>query len=116
MMKAIKDIVKRPIAGSFLLLASLAIGSANAQPFGRPQAMDQGGLKDAYKNYFSVGVAVNRRNIGNPDEVKIVLESSTHLRTSGSGRTLMLSPTSAVSTRSSCVATVSYGTHSSATG
>ncbi len=74
MMKAIKDMVKSPLVGSFLLIASLSM-TATAQPFGRPQVQDNSGLCKAYKDYFSIGVAVNRRNIGNPDEVKIVLDN-----------------------------------------
>ena len=30
------------------------------------------GLKDAYKDYFSVGVAVNMRNLGNDKHVAII--------------------------------------------
>ena len=30
------------------------------------------GLKDAYKDYFSIGVAVNMRNISNPEQIAII--------------------------------------------
>lgn len=30
------------------------------------------GLKDAYKDYFSIGVAVNMRNIANPEQIAII--------------------------------------------
>lgn len=33
------------------------------------------GLKDAYKNYFSVGVAINKRNLSHPNEMKIVKDN-----------------------------------------
>ena len=38
---------------------------------GRPQE-DLKSLKEAYKDYFMIGVAVNQRNIANPDEVAII--------------------------------------------
>ena len=48
-------------------------GQAYAQ-WGRPQPEDPTGLKDAYKDYFKVGVAVNMRNMRNADEVKLILK------------------------------------------
>ncbi|MDO4959880.1 MAG: endo-1,4-beta-xylanase [Prevotellaceae bacterium] len=48
-------------------------GQAQAQ-WGRPQVEDPTGLKDAYKDYFKVGVAVNMRNMRNPEEVKVILK------------------------------------------
>ncbi|MCQ2221874.1 MAG: endo-1,4-beta-xylanase, partial [Prevotella sp.] len=48
-------------------------GQAQAQ-WGRPQPEDPTGLKDAYKDYFKVGVAVNMRNMRNADEVKLILK------------------------------------------
>ena len=33
---------------------------------------DETGLKDAYKDYFSIGVAVNMRNITNPEQIAII--------------------------------------------
>ena len=30
------------------------------------------GLKDVYKDYFMIGVAVNQRNISNPDQVALI--------------------------------------------
>ena len=44
-----------------LLLASIGGTSAWAQ-----------GLKDAYNDYFTIGVAVNKRNISTPDQVAII--------------------------------------------
>jgi GH35 family endo-1,4-beta-xylanase/enterochelin esterase-like enzyme len=31
------------------------------------------GLKDAYKDYFKIGVAVNNRNVTDPDQIKVIL-------------------------------------------
>lgn len=44
--------------------------AANAQ-FGRPQ-VKRISFKDAYKDYFMVGVAVNQRNISQPDQIALV--------------------------------------------
>ena len=52
-----------------LCFAAIATG-ATAQR--RQQVPDVGGLKDAYKDYFMIGVAVNQRNLQNPDEVAII--------------------------------------------
>ena len=49
-------------------------GQAQAQGWGRPAPEDPTGLKDAYKDYFKVGVAVNMRNMRNPEEVKLILK------------------------------------------
>ena len=35
-------------------------------------AMQAQGLKDAYKNYFMIGVAVNGRNVSNPDQMALI--------------------------------------------
>ena len=57
------------LAAAVLMTAT----SAFAQ-WGRPQEdNDPTGLKDAYKDYFKVGVAVNMRNITNPKEVEVIL-------------------------------------------
>lgn len=47
------------------LVLALSIPSASAQNV-------PAGLKDAYKDYFSVGVAVNIRNITDPDQIAII--------------------------------------------
>ena len=54
-----------------MLLASLAL-TASAQ-FGRnPDANPDKGYKDTYQGYFTVGVAVNMRNINDPATVEII--------------------------------------------
>ena len=53
-------------------LAMLAgAGEANAQ-WGRPAPEDPTGLKDAYKDYFTVGVAVNQRNVSDEAQMAII--------------------------------------------
>ena len=48
---------------SMLLLLSLLMGTG---------AVKAQGLKDAYKDYFMVGVAVNQRNVSNPDQMALI--------------------------------------------
>ncbi len=49
------------------------MSSAVAQPMMRPQVEDTKTLKDAYKDYFKIGVAVNNRNMQNEAECKVVV-------------------------------------------
>ncbi len=59
-----------------LTLAAVVLMTATSAfaQWGRPQEdNDPTGLKDAYKDYFKVGVAVNMRNITNPKEVETIL-------------------------------------------
>ncbi len=51
----------------------LTFVSANAQMRQRQQEPDTKTLKEAYKDYFMIGVAVNQRNLANPDEAAIVI-------------------------------------------
>ena len=63
--------MKKFIAVSCMALAMLsAAGCVSAQGFGRRQPVeDPTGYKDTYKDYFTVGVAVNMRNVTNPDQI-----------------------------------------------
>ena len=36
---------------------------------------DSKGLKDAYKEYFTIGVAVNMRNVSNPDQIALIKQN-----------------------------------------
>ena len=53
-----------------LLLCALPAG-AQWGPRTIPEPTD--GLKDAYKDYFKIGVAVNNRNVADPDQIKVIL-------------------------------------------
>ena len=54
------------------LLFMTVCGSASAQ-WGRPVDPNANlGYKDTYKGYFTVGVAVNMRNISNPEQVALI--------------------------------------------
>ena len=57
-----------------LALTLFAAGamSASAQ-WGRPVDFSEGpGLKDAYKDYFTIGVAVNKTNVSDPAQIEII--------------------------------------------
>ena len=58
-----------------ILLCALSLGAvptwAQFGPRIIPEPTD--GLKDAYKDYFKIGVAVNNRNVQDPDQIQVVL-------------------------------------------
>jgi len=55
-----------------LVLACMSILPTMAQ-WGRPVDYSAGpGLKDAYKDYFTIGVAVNKHNISDPAQIEII--------------------------------------------
>ena len=55
-----------------LTLFTVGAMSASAQ-WGRPVDFSEGpGLKDAYKDYFTVGVAVNKANVSDPAQIEII--------------------------------------------
>ena len=65
---------KMQIMKKTCLALILAIGTtmAVAQPRNQQRAEEPTGYKDTYKGYFSVGVALNFRNIASPEQMAIV--------------------------------------------
>ena len=62
--------MKKLLLGLTLLVAGSS--SAFAQ-WGRPIDFAEGpGLKDAYKDYFTIGVAVNKTNVSDPTQMEII--------------------------------------------
>ena len=63
---------RRNISLLTLLLLLLCSANVNAQGprFGQPEM--PGGMKDSYKDYFAIGVAVNQRNVSNPDQIALI--------------------------------------------
>ena len=58
---------------SLLALLMLMLCSANVSAQGRFQQPEQpGGMKDSYSDYFTIGVALNQRNVTNPDQMALV--------------------------------------------
>ena len=68
--------MRKPLFKSLCIIAlAMSAGVSMAQfPFGRPEPEDPDGLKDAYKDYFKIGVAVNMRNMQNPKEIEVILK------------------------------------------
>ena len=50
----------------------LGAASARAQFPGRSLPVPTDGLKDSYKDYFMVGVAVNQKNVSDPDQIALI--------------------------------------------
>ena len=58
---------------SLLALLMLMLCSANVSAQGPFQQPEQpGGMKDSYSDYFTIGVALNQRNVTNPDQMALV--------------------------------------------
>ena len=65
----------KSILKTFMVTAAMAAMStaAFAQGFGFGQQVDDGiGYKDTYKDYFTIGVAVNMRNLSAEDQVALI--------------------------------------------
>ena len=63
---------RRNISLLALLVLLLCSTNVNAQGprFGQPEM--PGGMKDSYKDFFTIGVAVNQRNVSNPDQIALI--------------------------------------------
>ena len=62
----------RTLKTTLCALAALMSVAAFAQPGARTQEPPKDGLKDAYKDYFSIGVAVNINNVTDPDQIALI--------------------------------------------
>ena len=62
----------RTLKTTLCALAALMSVAAFAQPGVRTQEPPKDGLKDAYKDYFSIGVAVNINNVTDPDQIALI--------------------------------------------
>ncbi len=67
----ISEMKKLLFSGICALILSAVPAGAQWGPRTIPEPTD--GLKDAYKDYFKIGVAVNNRNVAEPDQIKVVL-------------------------------------------
>lgn len=86
--------MKKFIAVSCMALAMLsAAGSVSAQGFGRRQPVeDPTGYKDTYKDYFTVGVAVNMRNVSNPDQIALIKKNFNSITAENDMKPVSLQP------------------------
>ena len=64
--------MRQTVKTAFALLLALAGTACWAQPRQEIVLEDGHGLKDAYRDYFSVGVAVNKRNVSIPQQMALV--------------------------------------------
>lgn len=86
--------MKKFIAVSCMALAMLsAAGSVSAQGFGRRQPVeDPTGYKDTYKDYFTVGVAVNMRNVSNPEQIALIKKNFNSITAENDMKPVSLQP------------------------
>ena len=61
--------MKKLIISALLIMMGSTAAMAQWQ---RQPDYGPGGLKDAYKDYFTIGVAVNKRNISNADQIALI--------------------------------------------
>jgi GH35 family endo-1,4-beta-xylanase len=57
---------------TLLLLSCILSTVLRAQPGWAPTTVDTTGYKDTYKDYFSIGVALNMRNLASPEQMALV--------------------------------------------
>ena len=77
-----------------VVLLSLVLGAASlsAQGFwGRP-VEDPTGYKDTYKDYFTVGVAVNMRNVTDPDQIALIKKNFSSITAENDMKPVSLQP------------------------
>ena len=54
------------------LVAMIFTGAGTLSAQGVTNSIEGKGLKDTYKKYFTIGVAVNQRNVSNPDQIALI--------------------------------------------
>ena len=70
----------------------LSVGTIFAQGFwGRP-VEDPTGYKDTYKDYFTVGVAVNMRNVTDPDQIALIKKNFSSITAENDMKPVSLQP------------------------
>ena len=63
--------MKKTLLTGFFAIALGAV-SAFAQNGAPAQQPITNGMKDTYKDYFMIGVAVNQRNVTDPDQIALI--------------------------------------------
>ena len=53
---------------------------------------DPTGLKDAYKDYFMIGVAVNQRNISTPEQIALIEKEFNSITAENDMKPIMTEP------------------------
>ena len=77
-----------------MALAFMSVANdVSAQGFGRRQPVeDPTGYKDTYKDYFTVGVAVNMRNVSNPDQIALIKKNFNSITAENDMKPVSLQP------------------------
>ena len=71
----------------------LGVSSVFAQgPWGRMPVEDPTGYKDTYKDYFTVGVAVNIRNVTDPDQIALIKKNFSSITAENDMKPVSLQP------------------------
>ena len=66
--------IKNLLTAGFILLLFSCNQSKKLQSGNQSKAQATKGLKDYYKDYFAIGVAVSPQSLRNPDQQKLILE------------------------------------------
>ena len=77
------------------IAAALAVSATAVfgQGFGRgPRVEDPTGYKDTYKDYFTVGVAVNIRNVSDPDQIALIKKNFNSVTAENDMKVVSLQP------------------------
>ena len=61
-------------------------------PWGRGPVEDPTGYKDTYKDYFTVGVAVNMRNVTDPDQIALIKKNFNSITAENDMKVVSLQP------------------------
>ena len=86
--------MKKFIIVSCMALAFMSVANdVSAQGFGRRQPVeDPTGYKDTYKDYFTVGVAVNMRNVSNPEQIALIKKNFNSITAENDMKPVSLQP------------------------
>ena len=79
---------------TIILALAVSAGSVFAQGFGGwgRQVEDPTGYKDTYKDYFTVGVAVNIRNVTDPDQIALIKKNFNSITAENDMKVVSLQP------------------------
>lgn len=75
----------------FLSVLLMGVSAYSQGWFGR-QVEDPTGYKDTYKEYFTVGVAVNMRNVSDPDQIALIRKNFNSLTAENDMKPVSLQP------------------------
>ena len=70
----------------------MGAASVFAQGWGRQPVEDPTGYKDTYKDYFTVGVAVNINNVTNPDQIALIKKNFNSITAENDMKVVSLQP------------------------